>query len=262
MSYSTLLFSVQDGVAHVTLNRPDAANSMNAEMMQDLFDVMLRCDEDPVVRVVLLSGSGAFFCAGGDLKAFAAEDDDLPMYIKRGIIALHAAVSRMARMSAPVIAAVQGTAAGAGFSLACACDLVLAAESARFMMAYTRVGLTPDGSLTYYLPRAVGPKRALDLALTNRMLSAQEALDWGIVTRVVADDAIMDEANALAKQLAQGARLAMAGAKRLLHSGLTETLETQMELEAISLADMARTADAREGITAFLEKREAQFKGE
>ena len=114
MTYSTLLFDLQDSVAHVTLNRPDAANTLNADMMQDLFDVMLRCDEDPAVRVVLLSGSGEFFCAGGDLKAFAAEGDDLPMYIKRGIIALHAAVSRMTRMSAPIIAAIQGTAAGAG----------------------------------------------------------------------------------------------------------------------------------------------------
>lgn len=262
MTYSTLLFDLSDGVAQVTLNRPDAANSMNAEMMGDLYRVMVRCDEDPAVRVVLLRGAGRYFCAGGDLKAFAGVGDELPAYLKEGLVYLHAAMSRMLRMGAPTIAAVHGAAAGAGFSLAVACDLVLAAESAQFRLAYTRIGLTPDGSSTYTLPRLVGLKRALELALTNRTLSAAEALEWGLVTRIVPDEALAEEAGGLAAELARGAPLALAGTKRLLYGGWTETLETQMEYEAASITQMAHSADAKEGIAAFLEKRAAAFKGE
>lgn len=259
---AALLFDIRDNVAHITLNRPDAANSMNAEMARELMHAALRCDEGPAVRAVLITGAGRTFCAGGDLRAFAAEGDNLPSHLKEMTTYLHAAVSRLARMDAPVIAAVQGAAAGAGMSLVCATDIVLAAESARFTVAYTRVGLAPDGSSTYSLTRLVGLRRALELALTNRMLSVKEALDWGLVTRVVPDAELQAEAEALAGQLAAGATKALGAAKRLLRDGSTETLETQMELEARAIADMARTADAREGIAAFLEKREPEFRGE
>lgn len=173
----------------------------------------------------------------------------------------HAAVSRLTRMDPPVIAAVNGTAAGAGMSLACACDLVLAAESARFTMAYTKVGLTPDGSSTYFLSRLVGLRRALELALTNRVLSAQEAFDWGIVSRVVADGELMAQADALAADLASGAA-ALGASKRLLYGGWTETLETQLEHESQTISDISRTKDGKEGIATFLEKRAPiMFKG-
>jgi 2-(1,2-epoxy-1,2-dihydrophenyl)acetyl-CoA isomerase len=261
MQYTTLLFDVQDGVAHVTLNRPDAANSLNGVMTQELDQVMLACEVDPAIRAVLISGKGRMFCAGGDLKTFHAQGADLPRYIKQLIVHLHAALTRMAYMDAPVIAAVHGAAAGAGMSLANACDLVIAAESARFSMAYTAAGLTPDGSSTYFLPRAVGLKRALELTLTNRTLSAQEALDWGIVTQVVPDDQLMDRARALAAQLASGPTRAFGGAKRLLRMSLDHTLETQMEYEAQSIAALSRSPDGIEGITAFLEKRKANFAG-
>jgi 2-(1,2-epoxy-1,2-dihydrophenyl)acetyl-CoA isomerase len=183
-------------------------------------------------------------------------------HLKEVTTYLHAAVSRFTRMDAPVIAAVNGTAAGAGMSMVCCCDIVLAAESAKFTMAYTRVGLTPDGSSTYFLPRIVGLKRALELTLTNRMLSAQEACEWGIVNKVVPDAQLQAEAETLAAQLAAGATGALGSAKRLLHSGWTETLETQMELETQSIAVRAHTTDGREGIAAFLEKRTAKFTGE
>jgi 2-(1,2-epoxy-1,2-dihydrophenyl)acetyl-CoA isomerase len=163
--------------------------------------------------------------------------------------------------NAPVIAAVNGTAAGAGLSMVCSCDLVLAAESAKFTMAYTRIGLTPDGSSTYFLPRIVGLKRALELTLTNRLFSAQEAQEWGIVTKVVPDANLQAEADALAAQLASSATGALGAAKRLLHSGWNETLETQMELETQTIAARAHSADGREGIAAFLEKRAAKFTG-
>lgn len=261
MAYSNLLFDVRDNVATITLNRPDAANAMTRELTPELADAALRCDVDPGVRAVLITGAGKMFCAGGDVKAFAAQDD-LSAYITEMLTHLHIAVSRLRRMAPPVVAAVNGVAAGAGMSLALACDIVLAAESARFTMAYTGVGLSPDGSATYTLPRIVGPKRALELTLTNRLLSTQEAADWGIVARVVPDDQLLDEARQLAAHLAAGPTAAFGRTKRLLERAWTETLETQMESEGRVIADSTRTADAHEGITAFLEKRPPQFTGE
>jgi 2-(1,2-epoxy-1,2-dihydrophenyl)acetyl-CoA isomerase len=158
--------------------------------------------------------------------------------------------------------ALNGDAARELSDAALICDIILAAESARFMMAYTRAGLTPDGSATYFLPRIVGAKRALELTLTNRMLSAQEAADWGIVARVIPDEQLLDEARQLAARLASGPTRAFGKAKHLLERAWTETLETQMETEGRTIADSARTADAREGIAAFLEKRPPRFRGE
>ena len=259
--YTTLSLAVEDGLATITLDRAEAANAIDRAMALDLMHAAIRCDEDPEIRAVLITGSGRFFCAGGDLKSFAAAGEGIPAHLKELTTYLHAGVSRFTRMNPPVIGAVNGMAAGAGMSLACSCDIVLAAESAAFTMGYTRVGLTPDGSSTYFLAKAVGLKKALDLTLTNRMLSASEAEAFGIVSRVVADDTLAEEATALGKQLAAGATLALGAAKRLLHSGWSETLETQMELETRAIADAARTADAQEGIAAFIEKRDANFKG-
>ena len=261
MQYTTLLFDVKDHVARITMNRPEAANALNAEMGKDLMHAALRCSEDPAIRAVILTGAGRLFSGGGDLKSFAAQGDDMPYHLKEVTTYLHAAISRFTRMDPPVIAAVNGTAGGAGMSLCCFCDLVLAAESAKFTMAYTRVGLTPDGSSTYFLPRIVGLKRALELTLTNRILTAREAMEWGIVTKVVPDASLQAEADALAAQLASAATGALGAAKRLLHSGWGETLETQMELESQVIAARARTADGREGIAAFLEKRAPKFAG-
>ncbi len=262
MEYKTLLFDVRDHVAHITLNRPDAANSINEDMGKDLMHAALRCDEDPEIHAVLLSGAGKIFSGGGDLKAFISKGDQLPYHIKEITTYLHAAMSRLTRMDAPVVAAVHGAVAGAGMSIAIACDIVVAAETTRFMVAYTRAGLVPDGSSTYFLPRIVGLKRALELTLTNRMFSAQEALQWGLITRVVPDNELLAQARAIAVQLAAGPTRAYGISKRLLHSGWMETLETQMENESQAIANSARTLDAREGITAFLEKRPPKFKGQ
>src|SRR5271170_2287313 len=197
--YSTVLFDVRDNVAHITLNRPEAANALNAELAHDLMEVSLRCEEDPSVRAVLLNAAGKLFCAGGDLKSFAAQPKEmLPTYFKKVTFSLHKAISRFNRMKAPVVLAIQGAAGGAGMSLACAGDIVIAAESAKFTMAYTRAGLTPDGSSTYFLPRIVGYRRAIELAITNRVLSAREAAEMGLVTRVVPDADLMSEASKFA----------------------------------------------------------------
>lgn len=260
MEYETLRYEVADGVAEITLNRPDVYNALNLAMVRELDDVMHRCDDDARVRAVLLSGSGKAFCAGGDLKSFAAEGEQIGVHVKDVTTALHDAISRMARMNAPVVAAVNGVAAGGGMALALAGDVMVAAESARFTMAYTRVGLTPDGSSTYYLPRLVGLRRALDLTLTNRVLSAAEAEAWGIAAYVVPDAELLPKARELARTLAAGATGALGGAKHLLHGGWTESLETQMARESYRVSQAATSAEAHEGISAFIEKREPRFK--
>jgi 2-(1,2-epoxy-1,2-dihydrophenyl)acetyl-CoA isomerase len=257
---STVLYEVREGVAHVTLNRPRAGNSLNLEMAKELMAVALQCESDRNVRAVLLRGAGNNFCMGGDVKIFAAQTE-LESYLREITSYLHLAVSRFARLDAPVIAAVQGAAAGGGFSLAIACDLVLAADSATFLMAYTKIGMAPDGGSTYFLPRLVGFKRAMELTLTNRVLSAREACEWGLVTEVVAAGKLTERAEALAKSLAQGPTGAFGAAKRLLHSGWNQSLETQMEWESKAIAEAGGTADGEEGIRAFVEKRKAKFIG-
>lgn len=261
MDYRAIDFSVRDHVAHIVLNRPEQANAITEDVAKELLDVAICCDEDSGVRAVLLRGSGRMFCGGGDLKAFAGKGDELPGYLKRTTTYLHGAISRFVRQSAPTVCAVHGFAAGGGFSLAIASDLVLAAESAKFTMAYTKAGLTPDGSSTYFLARLVGLQKAMDMALTNRVLTASEALDWGLVSRMVADGDLIDEAEALARRLASGPTWAFGAAKELLHRGFTESLETQMELETRAIADAVRTIDAREGIASFVAKRKPRFVG-
>jgi 2-(1,2-epoxy-1,2-dihydrophenyl)acetyl-CoA isomerase len=261
--YSTLLFDVRDNVAYITLNRPDAANAINAEVARELEDVTLRCEEDPTVRALLINSNGKIFCAGGDLKSFATQPKAmLPTYVKKVTFFLHKAMSRLSRMKAPIVIAVQGAAGGAGMSLACAGDLVIAGESARFTMAYTRAGLTPDGSSTYYLPRLVGLRRAMHLTLLNPVLSAREACEMGIITQVVPDAELAATAEKLARDLATGPTRAYLGVKRLFAGSATNTLEDQMELETEWIAEMGRSTDGPEGIAAFLEKRAPKFRGQ
>ncbi|HKV54926.1 MAG TPA: enoyl-CoA hydratase-related protein [Candidatus Binataceae bacterium] len=255
-------FQLRDHVAYLTLNRPEAANALNAEMAMQLDQAALECDENPAVRAVLMTGAGRMFCGGGDLKAFAAQPPDrLPGYLKSVTLHLHQAVHRFSRMKAPLVVAVNGNAGGGGMSLALAGDIVLAGESSRFTMAYTRVGLTPDGSSTYSLPRLIGVRRAAELMLTNRTLSASEAEQIGLITRAVPDGELMQQAEATARELAQGATRAFGGVKRLLYTSATSSLAEQMELETEAIAEAARSADAHEGITAFLGKRAPKFSG-
>jgi 2-(1,2-epoxy-1,2-dihydrophenyl)acetyl-CoA isomerase len=255
--YSTILFEVRDKVAHLTINRPEAANSLNATLSAEIMDAVVRCEEDADIRALVVSGTGRFFCAGADLKGFYSAGSEL----KSRVPVFHAAISRLMRADFPVIAAVNGVAAGAGMGLACACDLVIAAESARFTMSYTKIGLSPDGTTTYFLPRRIGIGRALELVLLNRTLSSQEALDWGIANRVVADANLVEEVHALAAQLAAGPTRAYGAAKRLMQSGFTESLETQIEMELRSVGALARTEDARQAIAAFAAKRTPVFTG-
>jgi 2-(1,2-epoxy-1,2-dihydrophenyl)acetyl-CoA isomerase len=259
--YQNIQLEQRGNVAIVTLNRPDAANGINLALGRELMLVAIECDENPEIRAVVLTGAGKMFCAGGDLPSFNAMGDRIAQGLKELTTYLHAATSRFARMDAPLITAVNGAAAGAGMSLAIAGDYVIAGEAAKFTMAYTAAGLTPDGSSTFFLPRLVGLRRAQELILTNRRLSAQEALEWQLVNRVVADADLLPEAIKLAEQLANGPTLAFGRAKKLLLSTFEESLETQMELEAQGIAAMSKTLDGKEGIAAFVGKRKAVFEG-
>ena len=261
MKFETLCFDVADNVATITFNRADAANAMSPLMAKEFANAALLCDDDPAVRAVVLTGAGKMFCAGGDLGAFAEAGAGAKSLLKQMAGDLHMGLSRLARGAAPVVAAVNGTAAGAGFSLVMACDLAIAAQSAVFTMAYTKAGLSPDGSSTYYMPRKIGDRRTRELMLTNRVLTASEALEWGVVTQVVADDQVLSAATELARKLANGPTLAFGAVKSLLNGSFDQSLESQMELEARTIAELAISADGQEGISAFLSKRKPQFTG-
>lgn len=262
MSYETLLFNVADGVGTITFNRPDAANAMSPLCAKEFNDVSLLIEGDRDIRAVLITGNGKMFCAGGDLAAFSAAGDGARALILQMTGDLHLGISRLSRNAAPVIGAINGTAAGAGFSVVMLCDLVISAQSAVYTMAYTNAGLSPDGSSTFFMPRKIGDRRARELMLTNRLLKADEALEWGVVNRVVPDESLMDEAMALAKKIANGPTQAYGQVKALLNGSFDQSLETQMELEARAIAEMITTADGQEGLDAFLNKRKPDFKGQ
>ena len=259
MNYSCIEFTIEQHVAVIRLSRPSEGNAVTVEMANELLDAVTRCETEPSVRAVILTGAGKMFCAGGDLKEFSRQGENAGRYTKAVTHAFHAAISRMNWMDAPVVCAINGTAAGAGFSLALATDLAIAAESAHFTMAYTRAGLSPDGSSTFFLAQHIGMRRAKELALLNPILTARQALDIGLLNRVVPDAEVFETARAIAEQLAQGAKAAQGEAKRLILTGVHESLETQMEYETRAIARMADSADGREGIAAFTQKRAPNF---
>lgn len=263
MKYEAIDFDIRDNVAWITFNRPASYNAMNGQTMVELHDIANRCMSDKAVRAAVLTGSGdKAFCAGGDVTGFHRDGDAISRGVLEGTTLLHAAASRFAWMKAPLIAAVNGVAAGAGLSAVAWCDLAIAADTATFTSAYTKIGFTPDGSSTWFLPRIISRRRAMEMYLTNRMLTAQEALDWGLVNRVVPAADLMAEVTKLAQQLAQGPTRTFGGVKKLMQMTSTDSLEGQMELESRTLAEMAGSADAREGIAAFVEKRKAKYSGE
>jgi 2-(1,2-epoxy-1,2-dihydrophenyl)acetyl-CoA isomerase len=253
-----VVLDVADAVARLTLNRPDAGNAIDPA-----FGRRFRAHAESLVgrddvRAVLLTGTGATFCVGGDLAYFAAADD--PGAALRALAAdLHAGIEALHSIDAPVIAAVQGAAAGAGLSLVAGADLVMAADDAKLTMAYTAVGLSPDGGATWFLPRVIGMRRTADLALTNRRLSAAEARDWGIVTQVVPADELLATAESLTATIAAGATGAFGQVKRLLAASSTTSLTEQLAAEADGIAACAAGPDGAEGIAAFLEKRRPAF---
>ncbi len=257
--YETLTYEKKDSLVIVTLNRPGEANGLNSLMSFELAKAAKACEGDPTVKAVIVTGAGRFFCAGGDVKAMADFGAEASARIKCLADDLHSAISTFARMRAAVIVAVNGTAAGAGFSLAIAGDLVVASESASFTMAYTKVGLSPDGSSSYYLPRLVGIRKAQELMYTNRSLSADEALEWGLINKVVADQELLPQAENLAEYFVNGSIDSNSAIKKLLLQTFGNGLETQMEIEGRYISNCAGSSNGLEGIKAFSEKRKPNF---
>lgn len=261
MSYGTMTYAVADAVATITLDRSDGANALNAQMASELHDAAIRCANDIGVRAVIITGAGRMFCAGGDLREMREKGADRPAHVMRMATDLHSALSRFAHMDAPVIMAVNGVAAGGGFSLALSGDYVIASEHAKFVSAYSASGLTPDGSSTYFLAKHVGLLRAKELLLTNRLLTAREALDWGIVNKVVAGADLMAEATTLANSFAKGPTKAYGGIKQLLSTAYSESFEAQLDKETRGISGSMRTHDGPHGLDAFLEKKAPKFEG-
>lgn len=259
MNYETLkLEETSGGVWELVLSHPPA-NALNKQMAFELRHAVAQLATDPAVRAVVLYGEGKVFFGGGDLVEFKEGGDQTPANLHEMTSDFHGAISRMSRMNAPVIGAITGTAGGAGMSLTAAMDLVHAGESAKFTMAYTRAGLTPDGTSSFFLSRVIGLRRATEMVLTNRVLSADEALEWGLINAVHPEDEVLDQARALAAKLAAGPIHAFGGAKRLLVEGANSSLGEAMERESFAIATQALHPEAVEGIDAFLTKRSPNF---
>ena len=261
MPFDNVSVRTSRGVATITLERPDALNALSLALARDLAAAVLEVDADPDVRCVVLTGAGRAFCAGGDIREFRENAARIGAHVKELSGTLHDAIARLAWMARPVICAVNGAAAGGGFGLSVCGDIVIATESARFTAAYTKIGAAVDGAFSYFVPRLIGLRRAQELYFTDRSLTAREALDWGLVTRVVADAELENATEELARQLAAGPTLAFALAKRLFHESYTSGLETQMERESQAIAASSLTEDWATATKAFLEKRPARFKG-
>ncbi|MGY3608949.1 MULTISPECIES: enoyl-CoA hydratase-related protein [unclassified Bradyrhizobium] len=258
----TVLLDVNDGVATLRLNRPDQGNAINEEMAKDLAEAVSQIVEIPGVRAVIISGNGSNFTMGGDVSLFAGTPPErLPHKLRRMIDAYHLAIERLTSMDAPVVAAVRGAAAGGGLGLLYVADIVIAAADARFALGYGALGLTSDGGNTWFLPRMVGLRRAQELFLLNSRLSAQEALDYGLVSRLVPDEAVEAEAAGIAAKLAAGPTRAFGAMRRMLRQSFETGLAEQLLAEVDSIVVAAGTDDAREGIAAFAAKRRPQFRG-
>src|SRR5882762_7151043 len=214
MAPASVEVETRGAVALVTLNRPQSSNTLNLQMAMDLLAAAMTCARNTAVRAVVLTGAGRNFCFGGDLRAIASKEGAEDDYLRELTGYLHSAISHFVRMDPPVIAAVNGTAAGAGVGLVAMADLAICGESSKFNLAYTGVGLTPDGGTSFLLPRAIGAKRTMELLLLNRALPADEALKWGLVNEVVADGELLERALELAEKLARGATRAFGKTKR------------------------------------------------
>jgi 2-(1,2-epoxy-1,2-dihydrophenyl)acetyl-CoA isomerase len=219
----------------------------------------MRCEADAAIRCVVLTGTGKLFCGGGDVAAFAGAGDDLPKMLREITVYLHAAISVLARMEKPLVTAINGSAAGAGIGLALLGDVALAEPTASFSLAYTGIGLTPDGGATWLLPRLIGLRRTQELCLTNRRVKAEEAASLGLVTRLVEAGTLAAETRTLTDQLARSATAALGATRKLLLESSTNSLEDQLALESSVISHQALNFEGREGVTAFFEKRAPRF---
>ena len=262
---AVVLYDLSDGVATITLNRPKVLNALDTALADELSNALDRAERDPDARVVVLRGAGDGFMAGGDLKFFGGmidkEPEDRRTSFRTLIHRFHDSILSIRRMPKPVVAAVHGAVAGAGLSIAVACDLTLARDDAYFTLAYCNIGTSPDGGSTFALPRVIGVKKAMEIAMLGDRFDAARALEYGLVNRVLAAADFDQEVAALAKRLANGPTVALAHTKQLINNSLESSLESQLERETEAFANCTATQDFPEGITAFLEKRAANFAG-
>lgn len=253
------------GVATLTLNRPEALNALDDSLCTHLRDALDQVEADSTVRAIVLQGAGPHFMAGGDIRRFHAALEQAPadrrQWFEQLIARAHESILRIRRMEKPVLASVRGAVAGFGFSLMNSCDLAVAADDAYFTMAYCNIGTSPDGSGTYGLPRIVGLKRSMELALLGERLDARQACELGLVNRVVPAAALADTTHSLAKRLAAGPTRALGRTKRLLNESFNRTLVEQLQAEQDSFAQCAMEADFECGVRAFVEKRKPLFCG-
>lgn len=249
-----------EGVATLTIDRPDAHNTIDLRTAEALATASADLGHAPDVRAVLIRSEGSQFCPGGDLRSFAAAAD-MARHLQDVAGAFHASLARITRLRVPVVAAVQGNAFGGGLALALTADIVIATENARFGTAYTAAGLSPDGGTTWILPRLIGLRRAIEMTLTNRSLTADEAIAWGLITEVVAERDLEPRSHAVARQLAQGATVALGESKALLWTSSTTSQDTQLQSEEHAMSRTAGTKDARAGIEAFLTKTKPSYSG-
>ena len=262
----TILIEIDGEIGTLTLNRPETFNAMSPDLIEDMVEAFAWLADQAPLRGLIITGSGAAFCAGGDLNWFKAgmEDDsvDIKASVRRGAEMLHQAIVDLQRIPYPVIAALNGPTAGAGFSLALACDIRICSENAFLACAYGRIGVSPDGGMTYFLPRVVGPSKAIEILLNDPNLTPADALEAGLVSEVVAPDELMDRAMEKAEKLATKSPYYQKMAKKLVHQSLDNSITEQLQLERHGIADGMGTADAMNAVAAFLSGGKAEFKGE
>ena len=264
MNFENITFTVEAGIARLTLNRPDKLNSFNGAMHAELRVALDRIQEDKAVRVLVLTGAGRAFCAGQDLAdpAMAAVDGKMPDIGNVVEASYKPLILRVQNLRVPTIAAVNGIAAGAGASVALACDLVIASKSASFLQAFSKIGLIPDTGGTWFLPQRVGMARAMGLALLADKLSADKAADWGLIWQCVEDADFAAEVDALAQQLASAPTKALVRTRQAMHAAPGHTLEQQLSFEGGFMRELGWSPDYAEGVAAFMEKRAPKFTGE
>lgn len=257
-----VLYAVSDGVSTITFNRPQAMNALDAEMIRGFRAAAERAAADDAVRVIVLRGAGPAFVAGGDVAMFREQLQSMATLVPELAGELHRGILALRCAAQPVVAAVHGAVAGAGFSIMLACDLVIAAADTRFSLAYSRLGASPDGGATWFLPRLAGYQKAMELMLLADAVDAVALQDIGVVNRVVAADALEAATATLAQRLAAGPARAYAETKALANRALNEGLAAHLDAEALAFARCAATGDFAEGVAAFVEKRKPAFRGE
>ena len=261
MKYNNIIYEKIGKIGKLSLNRPDSGNTLNLNLAEELFDALNSACSDKNLKALILTGKGKLFCGGGDLKFLLENKDNVKELLLKMTHYFHGAIARITKLNAPVIIGINGTAGGGGFSLAITGDIILSIKSAKFTLAYTKAGLSPDGSSTFFLPRIVGLKKAKELMLSNRVFSAEDAYNFGLIDKIVEDEKELDEQlMEYAEKFSKGPTNAYASVKKLLNISFSNSLEAQMELEGLDISENAQSTDGKEGMLAFSEKREPNFK--